>query len=556
MTQKTAKKNQSKTRIAFLDLYLSEATNARSLGIEAIAGHIQAHLDVSRYEIRYWKFTTGDERLIQQSEVDLSTCISELEGFAPDMIGISVFCNTTNLLFKLMQLIDQARLSPLVVLGGLTAIYAYQELLEQFPGVVIAIGEGEETILPLLQYVNGQIELDQIPNIAFLDEKSRQPVITDRKLLDLQSVNYLPSMMSVHPVEANKFYWIESSRGCSSHCTFCSQHGFGRRQFALQRVIGEIAHLYENCGITKFAFSDELFFSEPQRVMDFASAILERNIKIKIQIDTRIDTLYSPDESPGMAQSRERAWLLLKKAGLVYVVLGIESGSDSQLKRFGKSMRAEQNQIGLAKIDGYSINYYAGWILFDPLVNIQELKETVLFLEKTKAHYHIGTLFKSMRVQRGTPYPNLLRSHGLLKGLEENLLYYDYDFKYPFAEDLCNTPSTAFKELSGCLNWNSNLYETETSFANVIEELKRFNRLVKDTELDFLKEYIDLYEAGGNLEKARKNFYARVWEVTTEIMKTALVWKEAPSPVSRKLAGDLSHYINNLREIRQCEDRS
>ncbi len=89
---------------------------------------------------------------------------------------------------------------------------------------ILAYGEGEETILSLANYVDGKINLSDIPNIIY----KKNGIIRVSDLKRINNLNLLPEPIydnNVYPAmsgdEKIKFIMIDESRGCPNKCYFC-----------------------------------------------------------------------------------------------------------------------------------------------------------------------------------------------------------------------------------------------------------------------------------------------------------------------------------------------
>jgi len=60
--------------------------------------------------------------------------------------------------------------------------------------------------------------------------------------------------------------------------------------------------------------------------------------------------------------------------------MGLESGVETQLKRFGKDFHLLNFKGAFTLLNKLSISLELGFILFDPLMNFEELKQNVFFL--------------------------------------------------------------------------------------------------------------------------------------------------------------------------------
>jgi radical SAM superfamily enzyme YgiQ (UPF0313 family) len=60
---------------------------------------------------------------------------------------------------------------------------------------------------------------------------------------------------------------------------------------------------------------------------------------MQFSLSLRVDNVYNPKESDTLTLRRLNLFRLLKEAGLSLVYFGVESLSDTQLKRYGKGVR-------------------------------------------------------------------------------------------------------------------------------------------------------------------------------------------------------------------------
>ena len=69
----------------------------------------------------------------------------------------------------------------------------------------------------------------------------------------------------------------------------------------------------------------------------------------------------------------------LKKVGLVRVYLGFESGNAAQLKRYCRGMTLNEMEQSARVISDLGIDLDVGFIMFDPEMNIAEMKKNISF---------------------------------------------------------------------------------------------------------------------------------------------------------------------------------
>jgi hypothetical protein len=332
-----------------------------------------------------------------------------------------------------------------------------------FKNCIAVIGEGEEALVNIINVANDSIKNFQnivlykhIPNIAIkADDKIS---IQNFARVNLNDYPSFP-IVDVQEVfdEENEYYSLETSRGCPwGNCTFCAiknQFGVpsnGRKTdwewkpFPVDAVLSNIK-FYAKQGVKIFDVKDSEFFGpikriknvDPfyntmERVMKFSQGIIEFNKelpkKIKINhISCRVDTIFSEGESE-KNNIRLETYKMLKIAGVESIFLGIESGSETQLKRYGKGVTVSENENALKILTNLGFKIEPGFIMFDPLVTLDELKENIDFIERTHLYQNDSHIFGSLRLQSGSPFVNLVSSKGLLLDQTNNSLTYNYNF--------------------------------------------------------------------------------------------------------------------------------
>ena len=120
------------------------------------------------------------------------------------------------------------------------------------PGLIdfIVRGEGEEAFRRLINALDGKDRFEDIPSLSFHDGDGF--VHNPRgELLDLSKLK-LPirdqrRLTDGYHIMISKVEVIETSRGCTRTCNFCSMnHMYGRtfRPFPLERILADIDDIY------------------------------------------------------------------------------------------------------------------------------------------------------------------------------------------------------------------------------------------------------------------------------------------------------------------------
>ncbi len=250
-------------------------------------------------------------------------------------------------LLKISEAINASKQRPFYMIGGHIASPEPEYFLKKTQADAIVIGEGEETVVELvnnlaLQRINSPTAglLKFIKGIAyrigeFTYINERRELIKDidtilmpaYHLFDINSYRLLrmPNCTSTDFVMP-----LLSGRGCTFNCTFCYRMDKGFRPRSSKSIIREIKHLQRTYGITYIAFSDELLMSSVKRVTELCNDFIEEGLNIKWDCNGRLN--YATPE----------VLKLMKEAGCVFINYGIESVDDTVLKNMNKKLTVKQ----------------------------------------------------------------------------------------------------------------------------------------------------------------------------------------------------------------------
>jgi radical SAM superfamily enzyme YgiQ (UPF0313 family) len=119
-------------------------------------------------------------------------------------------------------------------------------------------------------------------------------------------------------------------------------------------VVDEMEWLEKTYGVREIVMFDETFTIGKKRMRKLSEEILRRNLKVKFNIRARVDTV-----------DRETL-LLLKRAGLKSIHMGVEAGTDRVLKIMNKQITREQTErafriareVGIETRGYFMVGYY------------------------------------------------------------------------------------------------------------------------------------------------------------------------------------------------------
>jgi radical SAM superfamily enzyme YgiQ (UPF0313 family) len=325
-------------------------------------------------------------------DIDHNNLRSKLASFAPDMIGLTAVTPTIGSALKAARVAKEACPNTPVVLGGPHATFMDTQILTENLDVdVIARGEGEATLLELMQTLFSDGKLENVSGISFRKEGHviRNP---DRSLI--QDLDELPRpaykyfALDKYRSFGRTILPILTSRGCPFQCAYCVSSRMVGKQFRARdptRIVDELEWLRDFHGAGAFSFYDDAFTFNRERAIRICEEIKRRKVGIPWDCQTRVDRI-----------SKELL-IKMKEAGCQLVSFGAESGCQRILDAVNKRTTIEQNEQAVKMAKDVDISVAMSVIIGIPGETPDSLNQTFDFIRRTKPDYVYLCL--------ATPYP-------------------------------------------------------------------------------------------------------------------------------------------------------
>jgi anaerobic magnesium-protoporphyrin IX monomethyl ester cyclase len=262
--------------------------------------------------------------------------------FYPQLIGMSATSAQLDEAKEISELAKQFFSDALRVIGGPHASVVPHEILRETAFQVACIGEGVETLLDLVLAfsVHGIRGLENVSGIAYKDDSDAVHSNPPRKLLFHLDEYPFPSdsldlwLDDLQDRDKNNrdLIYLLAGSGCPYRCVFCAQHAIHRgriRERSAENIFAEMKRLSEK-GFRKFAIVQETFLRDPERVGRVCSLIENSGVPFEWTIEARADQLTHEN----LAR--------MKRAGLCFVQMGVESGDQELLNTLGKNISLDQ----------------------------------------------------------------------------------------------------------------------------------------------------------------------------------------------------------------------
>lgn len=190
------------------------------------------------------------------------------------------------------------------------------KLLQKHPEVdYLVAGDGERTILSILDHLAGKKNLSEIPGLIYR-ENGRIVENPPELITDLNSLPF-PDYCALG-VEQMEVYPLLTSRGCPYHCIFCLSGPLSGRKWRSRKVddlIKELAQARKIYQFKSFTIMGDCFTLDMKRAEEFCDRIIAEGWGLPWQC------------SNGIRADRVNENLVrkMKKAGCTEVYLGVES---------------------------------------------------------------------------------------------------------------------------------------------------------------------------------------------------------------------------------------
>ena len=300
----------------------------------------------------------------------------------PRIIGIQTMYSMKEKSLELAQLLKNH--CELLVAGGALPTTDPRSFIGAFD--VAVVGEGEQTMLELVnQFLSGG-DLSGIDGIAYREKNSGEIKLTPPRALSADLNSFPNPSRELFDNDAYKNFYskkfgytttaIMTSRGCPFSCDFCSKPVFGNdfRARSVSKVVDEIEEVV-SLGYDRVWFADDCFTLDRNRLNGVCEEIIKRGLRINWECLSRVDTL-DPETVA-----------LMKLAGCVRMFFGVESGNDSILELMKKQITTNQvaKALRLCKING--IKAGAFFIVGYPGENDKTVLQTIKFASSLPLDY-------------------------------------------------------------------------------------------------------------------------------------------------------------------------
>ncbi|MDT7041843.1 B12-binding domain-containing radical SAM protein [Candidatus Nitronereus thalassa] len=365
--------------------------------------------------------------------------VSTVVDYQPDFIGMSVRTAKFFIAKTVIHLIRQALPKVIIVVGGPHATANPDHVLERTEADFVARGEGEDTIVELIQALNrGNQEVGSVAGIGFRRNGNivQTPSLKRNLMLDASSVSTGPFIQNAdrplisdidtlrfperdiilhsHQMTPNDFSNLFSSRGCPYGCTFCDSRATWTRQVrrhSPRYIVDEILSIKGKYGSSFFSFQDDIFVTD----LDYTLAICEEMQKRGLGDLPKSEFRWWCEIHPHLVN--EKVIHAMKEVNCVAAAIGGESGNQRTLKNIKKASSEETVRRASRIIQEAGLHLTMFIMIGFPWETAADIEETLCFMEDVQPD--------SPEISVLTPLPG---TEIFEYCKEQGLINYDEDF--------------------------------------------------------------------------------------------------------------------------------
>jgi len=260
-----------------------------------------------------------------------------------DYVLVSTKTNTYPIILDLLLKIKTKKPSVISILGGPHVTALPEDCLSDASVDVVVRGEGDNTIKDLYLTLSRGSDLKDVKGIAYKNQKTDIVITEDRQRLNSIEISSLP-LPAYHllPGGINNYYvYLETTRGCTYNCAFCSGPKYWRHCGTTRSVAHFMSELdYLEKYINKYNL---LHISDPMLGITtdqkkIIQALQKRKNMFHFSCDIKANYV-----TPDLIQE-------MTKASVNIFSIGIETTNDKSLKVIRKNITASEEIEACKKI--------------------------------------------------------------------------------------------------------------------------------------------------------------------------------------------------------------
>jgi radical SAM superfamily enzyme YgiQ (UPF0313 family) len=322
----------------------------------------------------------------------------------PDIVGVTSCSGNLDAVRHIVRRIKRRGLP--VILGGSHPTSLPEQSINYTSADMVAVGEGEGTLLDVLDAMSSHADLGSIPSLAL--RRDRGVLVNPRRpLINPMDSLPIPDRSMINRAE----YFGEvlmTGRGCPFNCSYCASRNIWGRRVRLrsvQSIIEELQSFTLDCdpdgslreptcartdlqrpGRWVVKIVDDTFTVNKNRTIQLLDQIVEHGLnRFEFTGGVRADTL-----DDAVVQKMQRA-------NFRRVTLGVESGSPKILEQIRKGETNEQVKRAIELLRQAGIHSHAFFMIGFPGETADDVELSKKLILESRPDY--------VEINMATPYP-------------------------------------------------------------------------------------------------------------------------------------------------------
>jgi len=269
---------------------------------------------------------------------------------------------------------------PIVWGGYFSSLYTEAALNARYVDFVVK-GQGEDTLLELLDELRGARNFSRVRGLAYKDQFGLHVHTGERPLKAPDDFPWPP----YHRLDPSKYIAStflgsrtavhQASIGCPFRCNFCGVVPVYDREKmeSPERTVAILDHLQKTYGVNSVQFYDNNFFLREDHARELAGRI--EGLNLRWWCEARVDIVLSYSDETLRA---------LRRAGCVMIFFGVESGSDRALRDMKKQLTAGETIELARRIRDFGIVPEYSLIFGNPEDAERDVADNIAFVRQIK----------------------------------------------------------------------------------------------------------------------------------------------------------------------------
>ncbi|OGH72399.1 MAG: hypothetical protein A3C74_02820 [Candidatus Magasanikbacteria bacterium RIFCSPHIGHO2_02_FULL_44_13] len=346
-----------------------------------------------------------------------------------DVVALGCIATGYKTVKNLTRIIREVKKGAVIIVGNSVADSIPKLLLEKTEADVAVIGEGEITIVEVLDKIKNAESLAGVKGIWYKEKNEIFSNPPREVIKDINSISF-PGWDSFDmeayivaarelindpppiPKDGIRAFMVNFARGCPFKCSFCYQvfQRNGYRFRSTDSVLEEIKELQNRYKINYIMFNDDLSFLTKKQVEDFVDRVLVEKLKFFWTAICRSNLFNSENDVELLKK--------IKSAGCIGFGYSLESANEEIRRSMNKMLDLKSFAMQKRLLDKADLSSWTSLVFGYP----QETKETIK--ETMDLCYDLGIYPSSgyLLPMPMTPMYDYIFKNGMVKDEEAYVL--------------------------------------------------------------------------------------------------------------------------------------